>query len=52
MASRPRKKMPIAERAKQFMPFAAVQGLREALEKKRKRYCFEKIIIGGNGDGA
>ncbi|NMA01504.1 MAG: YolD-like family protein [Clostridia bacterium] len=31
--------MPIPERAKQFMPFAAVQGLREALEKK------EKVIV-------
>ncbi len=28
--------MPISERAKQFMPFAAVKGLTEALEKKEK----------------
>lgn len=26
--------MPISERAKQFLPFAAVKGLNEALEKK------------------
>lgn len=28
--------MPIAERAKQFMPFAAVKGLNEALAAKEK----------------
>ncbi len=39
MASRPRAKMPISERAKQFMPFAAVKGLTEALTKK------EKVIV-------
>ena len=26
--------MPVAERAKQFMPFAALKGFEEALEKK------------------
>lgn len=31
-----RPKMPVSERAKQFMPFKAVAGLDEALEKKRK----------------
>lgn len=36
MASKPREKMPISERAKQFMPFAALKGLPEALEKKEK----------------
>ena len=39
MGSKPRAKMPIAERAKQFMPFAAVVGLEKALVKK------EKIIV-------
>ena len=36
MASKPKNPMPIAERAKQFLPFAAVKGLNEALEKKEK----------------
>ncbi|MDH8679363.1 YolD-like family protein [Fusibacter bizertensis] len=36
MASRPKTPMPIAERAKQFLPFAAVKGLSEALAKKEK----------------
>ena len=36
MANRPKSPMPIAERAKQFLPFAAVKGLTEALEKKEK----------------
>ena len=36
MASRPKTPMPIAERAKQFLPFAAVKGLPEALAKKEK----------------
>ncbi len=36
MASRPKTPMPIHERAKQFLPFAAVKGLPEALEKKEK----------------
>lgn len=36
MASRPRAKMPVADRAKQFMPFAAVKGLDEALQLKRR----------------
>lgn len=30
----PRTKMPIEQRAKQFMPFAALNGLYEALEQK------------------
>lgn len=34
MENRTRAKMPVAERAKQFMPFAAVKGLNEALSKK------------------
>ncbi len=36
MANRPKSPMPISERAKQFLPFAAVKGLNEALEKKEK----------------
>ena len=34
MPKKPRTKMPISERAKQFMPFAAVKGSHEALAKK------------------
>ena len=34
MASKPKAPMPTAERAKQFLPFAALKGLQEALEKK------------------
>lgn len=36
--SKMRAKMPIEVRAKQFMPFSAVSGLDEALEKKLKEY--------------
>lgn len=39
MPKKPRTKMPISERAKQFMPFAAVKGYHEALAKK------EHIIV-------
>ncbi|MCR5677141.1 MAG: YolD-like family protein [Agathobacter sp.] len=39
MASKPRNNMPREERAKQFMPFAALKGLDEALAAK------EKIIV-------
>lgn len=34
MANKPRQKMPVAERAKQFIPFAALKGLPEALQNK------------------
>ena len=34
MASKPKAPMPAAERAKQFMPFAALKGFEEALERK------------------
>ncbi len=34
MPKKPQTKMPISERAKQFMPFAAVKGYHEALAKK------------------
>lgn len=36
MASKPKTKMLIADRAKQFMPFAALKGLPEALAAKEK----------------
>lgn len=36
MANRPKTPMPISERAKQFLPFAAVKGLPEALAKKER----------------
>lgn len=37
MASKPRTKMPVAERAKQFMPFAALKGLPEALAEVERK---------------
>jgi hypothetical protein len=39
MPTKPKKNMPLEERAKQFMPFAAVKGLGEALALK------EKIVV-------
>lgn len=39
MAGRPRDKMPVADRAKQFMPFSALRGLSEALAAK------ERIVV-------
>jgi hypothetical protein len=36
VASKPKNKMPVADRAKQFMPFAALKGLPEALAAKEK----------------
>lgn len=36
MATKPKVKMPIPDRAKQFMPFAALKGLPEALAAKEK----------------
>lgn len=36
MANKSHDKMPIEERAKQFMPFAALRGLPDALAKKEK----------------
>lgn len=35
--SKPRTPMPVSERAKQFMPFAAVTGLGQALAKKERQ---------------
>lgn len=34
MAQRPKNKMPVSDRAKQFMPFSALRGLEEALTAK------------------
>ena len=39
MASKPKNKMPIEDRAKQFMPFAALKGLPDALAAR------EKIVV-------
>ncbi len=36
MAAKPKNKMPKSQRAKQFLPFAAVQGLDKALIKKEE----------------
>lgn len=36
MAAKPKNPMPIEERAKQFMPFAALRGLPDALALKEK----------------
>ena len=35
MPSKPKFKMPIEERAKQFMPFSALKGLEDWLQEKR-----------------
>ena len=51
MASRPRVKMPISERAKQFMPFAALKGLPEALLKKEREQGGGVLPIARQGDG-
>ena len=39
MASKPKRRMSVQDRAKQFMPFAALKGLPEALAAK------EKIVV-------
>ena len=44
MAGRPRTKMSIENRAKQFMPFAALKGLPDALAAKEK-IVVEKIEL-------
>lgn len=43
-----RPKMPISDRAKQFLPFAAVRGLEEALERKRQELLFEERVVLAN----
>ena len=45
MGKRPQTKMSIEARAKQFMPFAAVSGLNEAIAKKEREHE-EKIKQG------
>ena len=37
MANKPENKMPLSERAKQFLPFAALKGLPEALAEKERQ---------------
>lgn len=50
MATKPRPKMSPADRAKQFMPFDAVKGLREALAAKEAELLFvEKNDISEDG---
>lgn len=44
MAGKPRTKMPAADRAKQFLPFAALKGLPEALAEK-ERMVVPKIVL-------
>lgn len=39
MPQKPKNKMPVTDRAKQFMPFSALRGLSEALAAK------EKIVV-------
>ncbi len=38
--------MPTVERAKQFLPFAALKGLEEALERKERDGAEQKEIAG------
>lgn len=38
--------MPVVERAKQFLPFAALKGLEEALERKERDGTEEKELAG------
>lgn len=44
-------KMTLEQRAKIFLPFAAVKGLDEALERKREERLMEdRIILGEDGE--
>ena len=43
MGHKPLSKMPRQDRAKQFMPFAALKGLPEAIAKK-ERIIVQKIV--------
>ncbi|MCR5538944.1 MAG: hypothetical protein K6F13_06700 [Lachnospiraceae bacterium] len=38
MGNKPRGKMPVSERAKQFAPFSALRGLEEALELQEQLF--------------
>ncbi len=42
--SKLRDKMPVSERAKQFMPFAAVKGLEEAIRRKEEEVMPKKEL--------
>ena len=44
MANKPKQKMPIADRAKQFMPFSALKGLEEALKTKERQIVDKKEL--------
>lgn len=50
MAKKPTHKMSIENRAKQFMPFAALKGLEEALEKKEKEIELKNSISSSYAD--
>jgi len=46
VGNKPKTPMPLSERAKQFLPFAAVKGLTEALEKKERALLrVEKMVL-------
>ena len=45
VANKPKSKMPLSERAKQFLPFAALKGLPEALAEKERQAQEENINI-------
>lgn len=46
MGKKPKNRMPISERAKQFSPFAAVAGLEKALEREERELAkTEKIEL-------
>lgn len=45
VGTKPRPKMSPSDRAKQFLPFDAVKGLREALAKKEAELLFEERNI-------
>ena len=44
MATKPNRKMTMAERAKQFMPFSALKGLDEALAKKEQEFVLRREV--------
>lgn len=44
MANNTRGKMPVSERAKQFIPFAAVRGLNEGMVRKEKELALVSWI--------
>lgn len=41
MGQRPKTKMPVSERAKQFAPFSALRGLEAALKRKENETMYE-----------